>query len=99
MQTTDARGKVIKIGSFIRYTGTGTVGKVVDLRFDEDLDWVKLEDNNLWYSADLVELVDENSLNIKDSKIKRDTNVDDLKDLANEFDEASLTSGGAEGGG
>ncbi|MCL2687350.1 MAG: DUF2098 domain-containing protein [Methanobrevibacter sp.] len=99
MQTTDARGKIIEIGSYIRYVGTGTIGKVDDLRFDQDGDWVKLEDINLWYSTDLVELVDENSVNIKDSHIKRDLDVEELKDLASELDEASLTSGGAEGGG
>ena len=99
MQTTDARGKIVKIGSYIRYTGTGTIGKVVDLKSKGDMDWVKLEDNNLWYSTDLIELVDENSLDIKESKIKRDPDVEDLKSLTSELDEATLTSGGAEGGG
>jgi len=101
MEIKDARGKIIEIGSYIRYTGTGTAGKVTDFRIDEydDSKWVKLENPNLWYSSDLVEVIDEKDLKIKGSRIKMEDDVDNLKDIGNDLEDASLTSGGAEGGG
>jgi len=101
MEIKDARGKTIEIGSYIRYTGTGTVGKVVDVKIDEDddLKWVKLEKPNIWYSNDVVEIINEKDVKTKYSHIERENEIDDLKDIGNDFTEASLTSGGAEGGG
>ena len=101
MEIRDAIGKTIEIGSYIRYTGTGTVGKVTDFRIDKDDDskWVKLENPNLWYSSDLVEVIDEKDVKTKGSHIKREDDIDSLKDVGNDLGDASLTSGGAEGGG
>ena len=101
MEIKDARSKTIEIGSYVRYTGTGTIGKVVDFKHDEDKDfaWVKLEKPNLWYSNELIEVVDEKDVKTKHSHFEREDDIDNLKDIGNDFDEASLTSGGAEGGG
>lgn len=101
MKIEDARGKIIEIGYYIRYTGTGTVGKVTDLRIDEDDDskWAKLENPNLWYSSDVVEVIDEKDVKTKGSHVKREDDIDNLKDIGNDLGDASLTSGGAEGGG
>lgn len=101
MEIEDARGKIIEIGSYIRYTGTGTVGKVTDLKIDEDGDskWIKLENPNLWYSSDVVEVIDEKDVKTKGSHIKREDDIDNLKNIGNDLEDASLTSGGAEGGG
>ena len=102
MEIKDARGKSIEIGFHIRYTGTGTIGKVRDLRIDEDdaySKWVKLEKPNLWYSTDLVEVIDEKNLKTKGHHIEREEDIENLKDIGNDLGDASLTSGGAEGGG
>ena len=102
MEIQDARGKTIEIGSYIRYTGTGTVGKVVNLKIDEDEDdysWVKLENPNLWYSSDVVEVIDEKDAKIKHYHVRKEDDIDNLKNIENDFDDNSLTSGGAEGGG
>ena len=101
MEIEDARGKIIEIGYYIRYTGTGTIGKVTDLRVDEkdDSKWVKLENPDLWYSNDVVEVIDEKDVKIKGSPIKREDNIDNLENIGNDLGDASLTSGGAEGGG
>ena len=102
MEIKDARGKTIEIGFYIRYTGTGTFGKVADLKIDEEEEvsqWVKLEKPNLWYSSDLVEVIDKKDLKTKDYHIERDGDIENLKDIGNDLGDASLTSGGAEGGG
>lgn len=99
MNIKDARGKTIEIGFYIRYTGTGTIGKVVDLKTDEeDIGWAKMEEPNLWYSENVIEIVDEDNIKDKDFKDKK-FNVDELKERNRDFEESSLTSGGAEGGG
>ncbi|RBQ24472.1 hypothetical protein ALNOE001_01190 [Candidatus Methanobinarius endosymbioticus] len=100
MEIKDAREKTIEIGSYIRYTGTGTTGKVVDLKTDEDEDqWVKIDDPNLWYLNEVVELIDEKDAKNKEFDDHKKFNVDDLKDIENELEDATLTSGGAEDGG
>ncbi|MBZ9571163.1 DUF2098 domain-containing protein [Methanobrevibacter sp. TMH8] len=102
MKIKDARGKIIEIGSYIRYIGTGTIGKVTDLKIDESdeySEWVKIEKPLLWYSNDVVEVIDEKKVKTKDSHIRKEDNVENLKNIGNELEDASLTSGGAEGGG
>jgi hypothetical protein len=99
MEFKDARGKTIEIGSYIRYTGTGTIGKVVDLKTDnKDKQWIKIEDPNLWYLNEVVEVMDEKDIKNKDLK-DRDFNTKDLKSVERDLEDVSLTSGGAEGGG
>jgi len=99
MDIKDARGKTIEIGFYIRYTGTGTIGKVVDLKTDENgISWAKIEETNLWYSEDVIEIVDRENIKNNDLKDKK-FNVDKFKEKDHDFEETSLTSGGAEGGG
>ena len=101
MEIEDAMGKIIVIGSYIRYTGTGTTGKVTDLKIDEDegSKWVKLERPNLLYSSDLVEIIDAKDFKNKGHHLKREDDIENLKDIGDDLGDASLTSGGAEGGG
>ena len=101
MEIRDAKGKVIEIGSYIRYTGTGTTGKVVDLKIieDEDSKWVKIENPNLWYFSDLVELIDAKDIKTKSRRFGREDDIENLKDIGDDLADASLTSSGAEGGG
>ena len=90
MEIDDTRGKAIEIGSYIRYAGTGTIGKVIDFRGDNESynenKFVHLEKPNLWYSADLVEVLDENDLdNFKkhNRREKQSDNVNDINDINN----------------
>lgn len=99
MEIKDARGKVIELGSFIRYTRTGTLGKVTDLKIDEkSIGWAKMEEPDLWYSEDVLELLDEKNIKDKDFKDKK-FNIDEFKEKEHALEDTSITSGGAEGGG
>lgn len=99
MTIKDARGKKIEIGSYIRYTGTGTMGIVIDIKKDNEEDWLKLEKPDLWYSSESVEVVDKKSIKNFNDKHRGETNINSIKDLNDEFEDISLASGGAEGGG
>ena len=44
----DARDKEIALDSYVRYVDTGTIGKVIDVKTnDEGIDWVKIDKTNL----------------------------------------------------
>lgn len=58
----DARDLEITLDSHVRYVDTGTIGKVLDLKTENDLGWVKLDKTGLWYRANHVELLDEKTL-------------------------------------
>jgi len=99
MTIKDARGKKIEVGCYIRYIGTGTIGKVIDIKKENEEGWLKLEKHDLWYSSEFVELIDEKSVKSSDDKYPKDNDVDTIKDLNDDFEDISLVSGGAEGGG
>ncbi len=98
----DARGLEIALDSYVRYVDTGTIGKVVDVKTEEDIEWVKLDKTDLWYCSNLVELLD-------DKDIKKSTFYDDeggdeidveaMKEKASALEDMQMDSSVAEGGG
>lgn len=95
----DARGKSIEIGSYIRYIGTGTLGKIVEIKEENEENWLKLEESELWYSSNFVELVDEDSIETSDDFHHDEKFINNIKDLNDDFADINIVSGGAEGGG
>lgn len=59
----DVRGKEIKQGIHVRYTGTGSTGEVIDLKSDDEEAWVLLDTTNLWYKTKFVEIIGESEYN------------------------------------
>lgn len=94
----DARGKLIKIGDFVRYTGTGTVGQVCNLKTENDNEWVEMENPKLWYSHELIEVLDLKHIKDKNSKDKN-LDIDEIKNLQDDLENVELDSNVAEGGG
>ncbi|AMK15707.1 DUF2098 domain-containing protein [Methanobrevibacter olleyae] len=100
MSFCDIRGENIDVGAFIRYTGTGTISKVVDLKEEDNMQWVKLDEPALWYATDSLEVVDEKDI-INVESVDKDT-LKQVKDLKEDFDELSQSINdiqGCEGGG
>ena len=97
----DARDIEIPLNAHVRYVDTGTVGKVVDEKTQDGIEWVKIDKTNLWYRAKLVELLDEKD--IKRSayydRENDDVDVDELKEKSMKFEDMELSSHVAEGGG
>ncbi len=100
MSFCDIRGEPIDVGAFIRYTGTGTISKVVDLKEEDKQQWVKLDEPALWYAADSLEVVNEKDLIDVDS-VDRDT-LEQVKDIKENYEELNANLNdiqGCEGGG
>lgn len=80
----DIRGKVIDIGSTVRYVNTGTIGKVKELVIIDGAEWARLPasdikaDMDLLYNVEYLEVVD-----AKTTK-KGHARTMDLEDLAKE---------------
>ena len=99
MQIFDARSKQINIGDYVRYTGTGTVDKVSDFKIEDDIQWVKLEKEQLWYSPELLEILDSKDIKEKKNKGEKEIDIENIKDFRDELENMELDSNVAEGGG
>lgn len=97
----DARDKLISVDDYVRYVDTGTVGKVIDIKSEDEIDWVKIDKTNLWYKADLVELLDEKDINVEFTprNLDDDVDIEAIKEKASELENMQMDSSVAEGGG
>lgn len=96
----DARDIEITLDSHVRYVDTGTVGKVLDIKTTDGVDWVKIDKTNLWYRAKLVELLDDKDLKDKSGGDGNDElDVEALKEKASKLENMQMDSSVAEGGG
>lgn len=96
----DARDKEITLDSHVRYVDTGTVGKVLDIKTTDGVDWVKIDKTDLWYRAKLVELLDDKDLNKRFNDDGNDElDIEALKEKAEKLENMQMDSSVAEGGG
>lgn len=95
----DARDKEISIDDYVRYVDTGTVGKVLDTKTEDEIGWVLIDKTNLWYKSELVEILDEKDINVKNTPTGRDIDIEDLKEKAAKLENMEMDSSVAEGGG
>ena len=95
----DARDKEISIDDHVRYVDTGTVGKVLDTKTEDEIGWVLIDKTNLWYKSKLVEILDEKDINVKNTPTGRDIDIEDLKEKAAKLENMEMDSSVAEGGG
>ena len=96
----DARDKEITLDSHVRYVDTGTIGKVLDIKTQDGVDWVKIDKTNLWYRSKLVELLDEKDLKKTfDDNGNDEIDIDQLKEKAEKLENMQMDSSVAEGGG
>ena len=98
----DARGLEITLDSYVRYLDTGTIGKIIDVKKDKGIDWVKLDKTELWYRSNLVALLDEKDIKKStyfDEKDDEELDVEAMKEKARALEDIELDSNVAEGGG
>ena len=98
----DARGLEIALDSYARYVGTGTIGKVVDVKTQDGSGGVKLEKTNLWYRSNLVELLDEKDIkksSFYDERDDDEIDIEAMKEKASALEDMQMDSSVAEGGG
>ena len=96
----DAREKEIALDAHVRYVDTGTIGKVVEVKTENDIEWVRIDKTDLWYRSKLVELLDEKDLKKKSfDDDNDDIDIESLKEKALDLENIELDSNVAEGGG
>ena len=98
----DARGLEIALDSYARYVDTGTIGKVVDVKTQDGIEWVKLDKTELWYRSNLVELLDEKDIKkskFYDERDDEDIDIEAMKEKASALEDMQMDSSVAEGGG
>ena len=95
----DARDLEITLDSHVRYVDTGTIGKVLDLKVENEVGWVKLDKTELWYRANHVELLDEKDIKKSRWGENNDVDIEDLKEKALEFNDLELAADAGNGGG
>lgn len=77
MEVKDLRGKPVNVGSQVRYSRTGTSGEVSAVKVAENQGWVKMNDSDLWYNTEYVEVFDK-----LESKTTRKAKADAQDDLS-----------------
>ena len=82
MEACDLRGKTISVGSYARYSGTGTTGQVSDIKEENNNKWAKFNDSDLWYSLDTIELINKEDIKNFNNKDKDTDKVKKLKEDA-----------------
>lgn len=98
----DARDIEIPLESYVRYVDTGTIGKVIDMKTRDEVDWVLIDKTDMWYRAKLVELLDEKDIKKStyyDKENDEDLDIESLKEKATAFEDMEMDSSVAEGGG
>jgi len=53
---TDLYGKPIEIGTTVKYISTRTVGKVIDIKREEDRTWAEIDKTHLYYDTRYLEV-------------------------------------------
>ena len=96
------RGLGIALDSYVRYVDTGTIGKVLDVKTQDGIGWVKLDKTELWYRSNLVELLDDKDIKkstFYDDRDNQDLDIEAMKEKANALEDMQMDSSVAEGGG
>ena len=74
----DCNGNTLRIGSPVRYTGTGTTGFVTDLMIEECEMWAQIDTTGLKYHASTLVLIEPAGVKIKGKYGKPDPAVHEI---------------------
>jgi len=97
MEVTDARGKPISKGSYVIYSGTGTIGEVSDVKIEEKESWAKME-NDLWYNSKYLEVLDKIEKS-KTKKVKEEDIKSKIDKMKQNLEDVDMSSELCDGGG
>ncbi|WP_292460908.1 DUF2098 domain-containing protein [Methanothermococcus sp.] len=86
----DINHKEIIIGSYVKYINTGTKGIVKDIKKEDDIEWVLL-DNNLMYKPDTLEIIEyekkkEEEKEIDEKEIEEILEKEEISDVDTNID-------------
>lgn len=67
----DLYGKPIALGSTVKYVSTRTVGKVIDLKREDDRTWALLDKTHLYYDTRYLEVTHKDATEEEDENTAR----------------------------
>ncbi|MGZ7069740.1 MAG: DUF2098 domain-containing protein [Methanobacterium sp.] len=98
MEVVDVCGNSIMAGSYVLYGGTGTIGKVSEVKTMEEDTWAKIDTTNLWYKTNNLQIVDKTEAKLKKaSKKDLKEKVKKMKKIVDE--DVDMSSELCDGGG
>ncbi len=71
MESLDSCGKPIEKGSYILYAKTGTIGKVIDIKNENNETWAKIDSTDLWYNSQFIQAIDKSEEEKIKSKLRK----------------------------
>ncbi|MDI6702237.1 DUF2098 domain-containing protein [Methanothermobacter wolfeii] len=100
MEVKDAGGRVLTVGMTVRYTGTGTTGEISAIKVEDDKGWARLEDSDLWYSTDYLEVVDKSELKKRAGKRRGpEETLEKVRKMKEDLEDIDMGSEVCDGGG
>ena len=102
MVVKDKQGREIKVGTYVIYPTTGTIGEVLDMEEKDGETWVLLQYDGLtrlWYNTDYLQVTDKKYKKIEEER--DESEIDTEERLKDQLDKAmpSELSDDAVGGG
>ncbi len=99
MELVDSRNNILEKGLTVRYIRTGTIGEISNIKNENEIGWVQLDENELWYDSSYVEIIEkrEHKKEIK-KEISHDEKLEKIKTQI-KFDDVDMSSNSCEGGG
>lgn len=98
MEVVDACGNSIMEGLYVLYGGTGTIGRVSEVKTMDNDTWAKIDTTNLWYKSNTLQIVDKADVKLKEaSKEDLREKIKKMKKLVDE--DVDISSELCDGGG
>jgi len=100
MESLDSCGKPIEKGSYVIYNGTGTIGKIIDIKSENNESWIKVDSTDLWYNSQFIQAIDKAEEAKIESKFKKEEAAEKVKRMKKRtFDDVDMSTELCDGGG
>ncbi|MDI6724574.1 MAG: DUF2098 domain-containing protein [Methanobacterium sp.] len=100
MESLDSCGKPIEKGSYVIYNGTGTIGKIIDIKSENNESWIKVDSTDLWYNSQFIQAIDKAEEAKIESKLKKEEAAEKVKRMKKRtFEDVDMSTELCDGGG
>ena len=90
MSASDINGDLIEPGTVVRYINTGTIGKVAEIKTDDEGVWALVDTTGLYYKVETLVITDPGELK---EKVETTKTVSDAKDYMRRYGSSDATLG------
>jgi len=100
MESLDSCVKPIEKGSYVIYNGTGTIGKIIDIKSENNESWIKVDSTDLWYNSQFIQAIDKAEEAKIESKLKKEEAAEKVKRMKKRtFEDVDMSTELCDGGG